>query len=69
MRAMLKDALQRASGDGFVELRWHDKTFRSISVERGRLERSGVRRRGGVGVRVLVDPGASRPPARRPSTR
>lgn len=55
MRAMLKDALQRASGDGFVELRWHDKTFRSISVERGRLERSGVRRRGGVGVRVLVD--------------
>jgi TldD protein len=55
MRAMLKDALQRAGGDGFVELRWHDKTFRSISVEKGRLERSGVRRRGGVGVRVLVD--------------
>lgn len=55
MRAMLKDALRRASGDGFVELRWHDKTFRSISVEKGRLERSSVRRRGGVGVRVLVD--------------
>jgi TldD protein len=55
MRAMLGEALRRAGGDGFVELRWHDKVFRSVSVQKGRLERSSVRRRGGVGVRVLLD--------------
>jgi TldD protein len=55
MRALLRDALQRAGGDGFVELRWHAKTFRSVSVQKGRLERSSVSRRAGVGVRVLLD--------------
>lgn len=45
---------QAARGyDGYVELRYHDKRTRSLSVEQGKLERSQQRRRMGVGVRVL----------------
>ncbi len=53
MRALLEDIA--AGCDGFVELRYHAKTFRSVMVEQGKVERSQVRRRDGVGVRALVD--------------
>ena len=42
-----------AGAGGFVELRYAKKTTRSIVVERGRVESASVKRRGGVGVRVL----------------
>lgn len=51
MRDVLRDALRGA--DGFVELRYHAKSFRSLQVESGRLERASVRERTGVAVRVL----------------
>ncbi|MGY3029058.1 TldD/PmbA family protein [Thermostichus sp. MS-CIW-34] len=51
MRDLLRDILRDCSG--FVELRYHSKVFRSITAEKGRLERTAVRRRSGVGVRVL----------------
>ena len=53
MRDVLRDALSGA--DGFVELRYHAKTFRSLQVESGRLERASVRERTGVAVRVLEE--------------
>lgn len=43
--------------DGFVELRYHAKTARSVHVEKGRIERSQSRSRAGVGVRVLAEGG------------
>ncbi len=43
--------------DGFVELRYHDKTSRSIGVEKGKVERTQLRRRKGVAVRVLAGGG------------
>ncbi|HYC76899.1 MAG TPA: DNA gyrase modulator, partial [Planctomycetota bacterium] len=42
-----------AQEPGFVELRFHRKTSRSAVVENGRVENAAVRRRGGVGVRVI----------------
>ncbi len=51
MREQLADIIKDA--EGFVELRYHSKIFRSITAEKGRIERSSVRRRTGVGVRVL----------------
>ena len=39
--------------DGFVELRYHDKATRSVTVEKGKVERTQFRQRSGVGVRVL----------------
>lgn len=39
--------------DGFVELRFHKKTSRGVSIEKGRVESSSVRHRTGTGVRVL----------------
>lgn len=42
-----------ANEDGFVELRYHKKTSRGVSVEKGRVESSSVRHRAGTGVRVL----------------
>ncbi len=53
MQALLRDALRGV--DGFVELRYHAKTFRSVQVDNGRLERSSMSRRDGVAVRVLRD--------------
>jgi TldD protein len=53
MRKLLRDALDGATG--FVELRYHAKTFQSISVDNGKLERTSMRRRDGVSVRVLRD--------------
>ncbi|HYB98237.1 MAG TPA: TldD/PmbA family protein [Candidatus Limnocylindrales bacterium] len=42
-----------AGQDGFVELRYHAKTSRSIGVDKGKVERSQIRHRKGVGVRVF----------------
>lgn len=42
-------------GDDFLELRFHDRRSRSISVEDGRLEGARSTRHAGVGVRALVD--------------
>jgi TldD protein len=53
MRDLLRDILRDYSG--FVELRYHSKVFRSVTAEKGRIERTAVRRRSGVGVRVLED--------------
>lgn len=39
--------------EGYVELRYHGKVHRVLSVERGRVENASVRHRKGVGVRVL----------------
>lgn len=56
MRVELRAALEQAGvDDAFVELRYHAKTFRSVTVQQGRVERTTVRRRDGVGVRVLAD--------------
>ncbi|MEN9223689.1 MAG: TldD/PmbA family protein, partial [Thermostichus sp. BF3_bins_97] len=51
MRDLLHDIIQEYSG--FVELRYHGKVFRSVTAEKGRIERTAIRRRSGVGVRVL----------------
>ncbi len=51
MRDLLHDIIQ--DYDGFVELRYHGKVFRSITAEKGKVERSSLRRRSGVGVRIL----------------
>jgi TldD protein len=53
MRSLLEDIAR--GYDGFVELRYHNKVFRSLMVSQGRVEKSTVRHRKGVGVRVLVD--------------
>jgi len=42
-----------AKEGGFVELRYHAKTSRSVGVDKGKVERSQVRHRKGVGVRVF----------------
>ncbi len=49
------DILSRAlsGADGFVELRYHDKSTRSVAVEQAKVEATGYARRGGVAVRVL----------------
>ena len=44
-----------ADGGPFVELRYHAKRSRSISVEKGRVDRTEVSEHSGVGVRVLED--------------
>lgn len=51
---ILDEALQRC-GDGFVELRWHQKRTRSLSVEKGRVDDAKLAEHSGVGVRVLCD--------------
>jgi TldD protein len=52
---VLSEAVRDA--DDFVELRYHDKSTRSVSVEKGKVERTQFRQRSGVGVRVLADGG------------
>lgn len=50
------DLLESAlGGDGFLELRYHDRRGRSVSVEDGRVESARTTRHAGVGVRALVD--------------
>ncbi len=51
MRDLLQACL--ADVDGFVELRYHSKIFRSLTAEKGKIERTSIRRRSGVGIRVL----------------
>jgi TldD protein len=46
-----------AKEDGFVELRYHAKTSRAVGVDKGKVERSQVRHRKGVGVRVFAGGG------------
>lgn len=50
------DLLESAlGGDGFLELRFHDRRGRSVAVEDGRVESARATRHAGVGVRALVD--------------
>lgn len=51
MRAFLKECLK--GEDGFVELRYHKKLANSVTAEKGRVENSQVKKRAGIGVRVL----------------
>jgi len=53
MRALLEGIARGA--EGFVELRYHARTTRRISVRNGDLEESSSVRLTGVGVRALVD--------------
>jgi TldD protein len=53
VRRSFEDLL--AGESGFVELRFHRKTSRAAVVENGRVENAAVRRRAGVGVRVIED--------------
>jgi len=53
MRSLLEEIAR--GYDGFVELRYHNKIFRSLMVSQGKVENSAVRHRKGVGVRVLVN--------------
>ena len=53
VRQALKSCL--ADESGFVELRYHKKTTRSVSIEKGRVEAATIRHREGTGVRVLED--------------
>lgn len=51
MRDLLKDCISEESG--FVELRYHHKESRSFFAEKGRVESTALRKRTGIGVRVL----------------
>lgn len=51
IRAQLKDIVDGETG--FVELRYAGKTSRNVVVEKGKVEGASVKRRRGVGVRVL----------------
>ena len=53
VRESLRSCL--AGQEGFVELRHHARSTRSVSVVKGRLEGSTISSREGVGVRVLQD--------------
>ena len=55
MRALFRDLATTAHADELIELRYHAKAHRSVSVSKGKLERSTFRQRDGVGVRVLLD--------------
>ena len=49
---LLTEALD-ADGGPFVELRYHKKRSRSVSVEKGRVDQARIAEHTGVGVRVL----------------
>ncbi len=51
IRKLLKQVVDQQTG--FVELRYSGKTSRSVVVEKGKVEAASVKRRCGVGVRVL----------------
>ena len=51
VRKALREIADRQ--DGFVELRYARKTTRTIMVEKGQVESASVKRKNGVGVRVL----------------
>ena len=50
---ILQEALE-ADGGGHVELRYHSKRTRSVSVEKGRVDQVLLAEHTGVGVRVLA---------------
>jgi TldD protein len=53
MRALLAEALEAGGeSDELLELRWVAKSFRTVTVTNGRVERVSTRHRAGVGVRV-----------------
>jgi TldD protein len=52
----LLQSIASAEG-GFVELRYHAKTSRSVGVDKGKVERSQARHRKGIGVRVFENGG------------
>jgi len=52
---VLRDAVR--GENGFVELRYHNKSTRTVGVEKGKVERTQYRERSGIGVRVLDDGG------------
>jgi TldD protein len=51
MRELLRDLARE--GSGYVELRYHDRLTQSVRVQQGKVEVGEVKRRRGVGVRVL----------------
>ncbi len=51
MRQLLRDLVREAPG--YTELRYHDRSTQGVRVEQGRVESAHVKRRRGVGVRVL----------------
>lgn len=51
MREFLKECLNNESG--FVELRYHKKEGRSIAAEKDRIENTQIKKRVGIGIRVL----------------
>ncbi len=51
MRDLLKECIEAETG--LVELRYHHKENRSFFAEKGRIESTALRKRSGVGVRVL----------------
>ncbi|MBE7410888.1 MAG: TldD/PmbA family protein [Leptospiraceae bacterium] len=53
MREFLKSCLENENE--FVELRFHKKESFSVSAEKGRVEKSSLKKRMGVGVRVLAN--------------
>ncbi|MCC5816542.1 MAG: TldD/PmbA family protein [Leptospira sp.] len=53
MKELLQDMIQNQ--EDFVELRWHNKESRSFYAQNGRIENTSVKKRSGVGVRVLCD--------------
>jgi TldD protein len=50
---VLREALKLE--EGFVEARFVRKTTRQVVVEKGKVESASVKRRAGIGVRVLID--------------
>lgn len=53
MRELLRDCIQNQ--EDFVELRWHSKESQGFYAEKGRMESTAIKKRSGIGVRVLVD--------------
>ncbi|WCL48030.1 TldD/PmbA family protein [Leptospira sp. GIMC2001] len=53
MKDLLRDCIK--DQDGFVELRWHKKETKGFYAEKGRVESTSIKKRSGVGVRVLMN--------------
>lgn len=52
---LLEEVIQKTGSDDFVELRYHRKRSRSITVEKGRVDQAKLAEHTGVGVRVLAN--------------
>jgi TldD protein len=55
MKDILEECIKSTTNEEFVELRWQKKESRSFYAEKDRVENSSVKKRSGVGVRVLVN--------------